>query len=69
MSKTLLLFINKDQPAGKIMSAIGHMMIGLGPRIPQGSMPAIRVFACSTAHLRLQGVTKQFSLWADTLNP
>lgn len=51
-SKTLLVFLNENQPAGKVMNAIGHMMVGLGPRIPQGFMPEIRIFSGSESSIR-----------------
>ena len=52
MTKELLIIINNNIELGKALNAIGHMMVGIGPRIPGGHTPSIRVFSTSSENVR-----------------
>lgn len=44
-SKLLVVLNNEITPFGMVMNAIGHMMVGVGPRVPVDKFPQIAVYS------------------------
>lgn len=52
MSKKLIVVINNSVEPGMIMNAVGHMMVGLGARIPEGNLPTLAVWRTTLEGMR-----------------
>lgn len=52
LMKLIVVLSNQIEPFGKVFNAIGHMMVGMGPRFPQNKFPTIELYASSRASIR-----------------
>lgn len=52
MKKLILVLNNEVKPFGKVLNAIGHMMLGAGPRFPKNKFPLIDIYSASPTLVR-----------------
>ncbi len=48
----LIVVLSNQVELGKAMNAVGHMMIGVGPRIPRGRFPVVELYTAPSALVR-----------------
>jgi hypothetical protein len=58
----LVIVINNEIPAGKVLNAVGHMTVGMAPRFPKDKFPGIQIYSAS------KDVVRNFRKEAASLN-
>jgi hypothetical protein len=53
MKKKLIIVLNDEvNPFGRVLNAIGHMMVGVSPRFPKEKFPVIEIYSASANLVR-----------------